>query len=140
MFIISVCNNQLLHWMENELLWLSSFVPGFSSVMPNLIAMLHSVKDKYLAAKPHVPSSVKVFARPVLKSLSLSRSLSSYICFCQATTWDFSLTSIWNTVVWIMLMNFFVKIVNATAQRYLKKEQDNEIAALKNKSSEPSND
>lgn len=115
-FIISVCNNQLLHWMENELLWLSSFVPGFSSVMPNLIAMLHSVKDKYLAAKPHVTSSVK------------------------ATTWDFSLTSIWNTVVWIMLMNFFVKIVNATAQRYLKKEQDNEIAALKNKSSEPSND
>lgn len=101
--------------------------------------MLHSVKDKYLAAKPHVPSSVKVFARPVLKSLSLSFSLSPYICFYQATTWDFSLTSIWNTVVWIMLMNFFVKIVNATAQRYLKKEQDNEIAALKNKSSKPCN-
>lgn len=39
-----------------------------------------------------------------------------------------------------MLMNFFVKIVNATAQRYLKKQQDNEIAALKNKSSEHSDD
>ncbi|KAH6769886.1 SNARE associated Golgi protein family [Perilla frutescens var. hirtella] len=114
-FIISVCNNQLLHWMENELLWMSSRVPGLSSVMPKLIANLHSVKDKYLAIKPHVPSSVK------------------------ATKWDFSLTSIWNTVVWIMLLNFFVKIVNATAQRYLKKQQEMEIAALKNKSSEPSN-
>lgn len=39
-----------------------------------------------------------------------------------------------------MLMNFFVKIVNATAQRYLKKEQDKEMAALKNKSSERSSD
>lgn len=54
--------------------------------------------------------------------------------------WDFSLASVWNAVVWIMLMNFFVKIVNATAQRYLKKEQDKEMAALKNKSSERSSD
>ncbi|KAL1548603.1 meiotic spindle pole body protein Kms1 [Salvia divinorum] len=107
-FIISVCNNQLLHWMENELLWLSSFVPGFSSVMPKLIANLHSVKNKYLSTKPEPPASVK------------------------AAKWDFSLTSIWNTVVWIMLMNFFVKIVNSTAQSHLKREQDQEIAALKN--------
>ncbi|XP_047980667.1 vacuole membrane protein KMS1-like [Salvia hispanica] len=115
-FIISVCNNQLLHWMENELLWLSSFVPGFSNIMPKLIANLHSVKDKYLSTKPEPPpTSVK------------------------AANWDFSLTFIWNTVVWIMLMNFFVKIVNSTAQGHLMKEQDQEIAALKNKSSEPSN-
>ncbi|XP_042037876.1 vacuole membrane protein KMS1-like isoform X1 [Salvia splendens] len=114
-FIISVCNNQLLHWMENELLWLSSFVPGFSNIMPKLIANLHSMKDKYLSTKPEPPASVK------------------------AANWDFSLTTIWNTVVWIMLMNFFVKIVNSTAQGHLMKEQDQEIAALKNKSSEPSN-
>ena len=42
--------------------------------------------------------------------------------------WDFSFASIWNTVVWLMLMNFFVKIVNATAQRYLKKQQDKQLA------------
>ncbi|KAG6431088.1 hypothetical protein SASPL_109163 [Salvia splendens] len=104
-FIISVCNNQLLHWMENELLWLSSKIPGFSSVMPKLIANLHSVKYKYLSTKPEPPTSVK------------------------AAKWDFSLTSIWNTVVWIMLINFFVKIVNSTAQSHLKREQDQEIAA-----------
>ncbi|KAL6581766.1 meiotic spindle pole body protein Kms1 [Orobanche minor] len=111
-FIISVCNNQLLHWLENELLWVLSFVPGFSSISPNLISKLHSMKDKYLATKPHVPSNVEV------------------------AHWDFSLAFVWNTVVWIMLMNFFLKIVNASAQRYLKKQQDKEIAALKNKSAE----
>lgn len=48
--------------------------------------------------------------------------------------WDFSFASVWNGVVTIMLLNFFVKIVNATAQRYLKKQQE-ELAGLKNKSS-----
>ncbi|KAK6130280.1 hypothetical protein DH2020_035993 [Rehmannia glutinosa] len=115
-FIICVCNNQLLDWMENELLWVLSFVPGFSSIIPNLIPKLHSMKEKYLATKSHVPSNIEV------------------------KKWDFSLAFIWNTVVWIMLMNFFVKIVNSTAQRYLKKQQDKEIAALKNKSSDHSED
>ncbi|CAI9118509.1 OLC1v1020089C1 [Oldenlandia corymbosa var. corymbosa] len=117
-FIISVCNNQLLHWIENELIWVLSFIPGFESILPNVIAKLHSMKDKYLAAKTPVPSNIKV------------------------SKWDFSFASIWNTVVWFMLMNFFVKIVNSTAQSYLKKEQDKHIADLKNKSSvsEHSND
>ncbi|KAK6130302.1 hypothetical protein DH2020_035974 [Rehmannia glutinosa] len=115
-FIICVCNNQLLDWMENELLWVLSFVPGFSSIIHNLIPKLHSMKEKYLATKSHVPSNIEV------------------------KKWDFSLAFIWNTVVWIMLMNFFVKIVNSTAQRYLKKQQDKEIAALKNKSSDHSED
>ncbi|KAK4425689.1 Vacuole membrane protein KMS1 [Sesamum alatum] len=110
-FIICVCNNQLLDWMENELLWVISFLPGFNSIIPNLVSKLRSTKDKYLATKPHVPSNIEV------------------------SKWDFSLASIWNAVVWIMLMNFSVKIVNSTAQQYLKKQQDREIAALKNKSS-----
>ncbi|GER39209.1 vacuole membrane protein [Striga asiatica] len=114
LFIISVCNNQLLHWLENEFLWVLSFLPGFSSILPDLISKLHLMKEKYLATKPHVPSDVEV------------------------KKWDFSLAFVWNTVVWIMLLNFFVKIVNATAQRYLKKQQDKEIAALKNKSSKQS--
>lgn len=118
LFIIAVCNNQLLHWVENELIWVLSFIPGFDSILSNLIPKLHSMKEKYLAAKPHVPADTQI----------------------QGKKWDFSLAFIWNTVVWIMLMNFFVKIVNSTAQRYLKKQQDKEIAALKNKSPKQSDD
>ncbi|PIN19831.1 Vacuole membrane protein VMP1 [Handroanthus impetiginosus] len=116
LFIISICNNQLLHWVETELIWILSFIPGFDSILSNLISKLHAMKDKYLATKPHVPTNIK------------------------GKKWDFSLASIWNTIVWFMLMNFFVKIVNTTAQRYLKKQQDKEISALKNKSSKHSDD
>ncbi|XP_022864360.1 vacuole membrane protein KMS1-like isoform X2 [Olea europaea var. sylvestris] len=115
-FIISVCNNQLLDWMENELIWILSFVPGFNSVLPNLITKLHSVKDKYMAMKPNFSSKSEV------------------------KKWDFSVAFIWNTIVWFMLIGFFVKIVNATAQRYLKKQQEKEMASLKNKSLEISGD
>ncbi|KAK8308270.1 vacuole membrane protein KMS1 [Gossypium raimondii] len=104
-FIISVCNNQLLDWIENELIWILSFIPGFDSYLPTLTAKLHSVKEKYLAAPPPVPSNIK-------------------------DKWDFSFASIWNTIVWLMLMNFFVKIVNATAQKYLKKQQDKSLAEI----------
>jgi hypothetical protein len=34
-----------------------------------------------------------------------------------------------------MLLNFFFKIVNATAQMYLKKQQEKELAALTNRAS-----
>ncbi|GFZ08849.1 SNARE associated Golgi protein family [Actinidia rufa] len=99
-FIISVCNNQLLDWIENELIWVLSLVPGFASVMPNLVSKLHAMRAKYMAAPAPMPSNIKV------------------------KKWDFSFTSIWNTVVWLMIMNFSAKIVTATAQRYLKKEQE----------------
>ncbi|KAF9618794.1 hypothetical protein IFM89_002662 [Coptis chinensis] len=107
-FIISVCNNQLLGWMENEMIWVLGFVPGLSSILPSLIAKLHMVKEKYLTTQSPspVPSDVKV------------------------KSWDLSFASIWNTIVWLMLINFFIKIVSATAQRYLKKQQDKELRAL----------
>ncbi|CAI9762160.1 unnamed protein product [Fraxinus pennsylvanica] len=114
-FIISMCNNQLLDWIENELIRMLSFLPGFDSILPNLVAKLHIMKDKYLATKPHVPLNVEV------------------------TKWDFSISFIWNTVVWFMLIDFFFQIVNATAQRYLKKQQE-DIAFLMNKSSKHSDD
>ncbi|KAK9007157.1 hypothetical protein V6N11_050989 [Hibiscus sabdariffa] len=102
-FIISVCNNQLLDWIENELIRvLSSLVPGFDSYLPTLTAKLHAVKEKYLAAPHQAPSTIK-------------------------GKWDFSFSLIWNTIVWLMLMNFFVKIVNATAQNHLKKQQDKQL-------------
>ncbi|MCH92706.1 vacuole membrane protein 1-like [Trifolium medium] len=104
-FIISVCNNQLLNWIENELIWVLGHIPGFASILPRVIANLHAVKDKYLKAPHSVSPNIK------------------------GTKWDFSIASIWNTVVWLMLLNFFVKIVNSTAQSYLKKQQDIELAA-----------
>ncbi|KAK3027246.1 hypothetical protein RJ639_041664 [Escallonia herrerae] len=115
-FIISVCNNQLLDLIENKLIWVLSLVPGFASVLPNLITKLHAVRDKYMATPHPVPSHVKV------------------------KKWDLSFTSIWNTVVWLMIINFFIKIVTVTAQSYLKKQQDRELAALKNKSPASSSD
>ncbi|KAK3021576.1 hypothetical protein RJ639_046283 [Escallonia herrerae] len=115
-FIISVCNNQLLDLIENKLIWVLSLVPGFASVLPNLIAKLHAVRDKYMATPHPVPSHGKV------------------------KKWDLSFTSIWNTVVWLMIINFFIKIVTVTAQSYLKKQQDRELAALKNKSPASSSD
>jgi hypothetical protein len=110
-FIISVCNNQLLNWIENELIWMLSFIPGFASVLPNLIVKLNAVKDKYMKASFPVASNLK------------------------ANKWDFSVASVWNTIVWLMLMNFFVKFVTSTAQSYLKTQQENEIAELTKKSS-----
>lgn len=109
-FIISVCNNQLLDWMENELIWVLGFVPGVDSFLPNLITKLHSIKNTYMATKPHASSNTKV------------------------NNWEFSFASVWNTVVSIVLLNFFFKIINATAQSYLKKQLDMEITARKGKS------
>ncbi|XP_022738759.1 vacuole membrane protein KMS1-like [Durio zibethinus] len=101
-FIISVCNNQLLDWIENELIWVLSLIPGLDAFLPTLTAKLHAVKEKYLATPRTMPSNIK-------------------------EKWDFSFALIWNIVVWLMLINFFVKIVNATAQRYLKKQQDKQL-------------
>ncbi|XP_076937344.1 vacuole membrane protein KMS1-like isoform X2 [Bidens hawaiensis] len=108
-FIISVCNNQLLDWIENELIWMLSFIPGVASALPNIIAKLHAMKEKYMAAPLPATSNIKV------------------------KSWDLSFASVWNTIVWLMLLNFFVKIVNSTAQRYLKKQQEKEMTALKKK-------
>ncbi|XP_059632515.1 vacuole membrane protein KMS1-like [Cornus florida] len=108
-FIISICNNQLLDWIENELIWVLSFIPGFAAALPNLVAKVHAMKAKYMATHPPVPSDMKV------------------------KSWELSFASIWNTVVWLMLMNFFIKIVTATAQGYLKEQQEKDLAARRNK-------
>lgn len=105
-FIISVCNNQLLNWMENELIWVFSFVPGLAPILLDVIAKLNAVRDKYLGASPPVTSNVKV------------------------KKWGFSFASIWNGVVWLMLINFFAKIVTETAKRHLKKQQEKELESL----------
>ncbi|OMO62562.1 vacuole membrane protein 1 [Corchorus capsularis] len=111
-FIISVCNYQLLDFIEHELIRVLSFIPGLATILPNLIMKLHTIRDKYMSPSPPVSSNVKV------------------------NKWNLSLASIWNTVVWLMLLNFFVKIVTATAQNFLKEQQERELIALSNNSSE----
>ncbi|XP_077213744.1 SNARE associated Golgi protein family [Tasmannia lanceolata] len=108
-FIITVCNNQLLEWTENELIWVLRLIPGLSSIQPNLTAKLYKMKDKYLTTTVPAPPSIK------------------------GDHWDLSVSSIWNTIIWLVVINFFVKIVTSTAQRFLKKQQELELAALNNK-------
>lgn len=106
-FIISVCNNQLLDLIENQLVRVLGLLPGVASFLPNIISKLYIAREKYMAASPPV-SSVK------------------------AKKWDLSLGSVWNTVVWLMLLNFSAKIVNTTAKGYLREQQEKELAALEN--------
>ncbi|KAH9755075.1 hypothetical protein KPL71_015656 [Citrus sinensis] len=46
--------------------------------------------------------------------------------------WDSSIASIWSTVVWLCTWNFFNKIATATAQSYLKGQQEKELKGLAN--------
>lgn len=59
-FIICVCNNQLLDWVENELIYILSFVPGLATALPALAAKLRLMKEKYLVASPPVTSDINV--------------------------------------------------------------------------------
>ncbi|WOH14359.1 hypothetical protein DCAR_0933878 [Daucus carota subsp. sativus] len=106
-FIISICNNQLLELVEMELVWMLSFIPGFASFLPSLIAKLHIIKEKYMASSAPVSSNIKM------------------------EKWELSIASIWNTVVWLVLINFTFQIITATAQSYLKNQQEEEIVMLK---------
>ncbi|KAL9341555.1 hypothetical protein Peur_064880 [Populus x canadensis] len=108
-FIISVCNHQLLDLIENELIRLLSFVPGLATVLPKLIAKLQIIRNKYMAPTPPV-SNVEV------------------------KIWDFSFASIWNTVIWLMLISFFFKIVTETAQSFLKERHEKELTLSKSSS------
>lgn len=78
-FIICVCNNQLLDWLENELIYILSFVPGFASALPGLTAKLRLMKEKYLVASPPVTSDINV---TYLFCLSLLWPLPFHTLFC----------------------------------------------------------
>ncbi|XP_010935059.1 vacuole membrane protein KMS1 [Elaeis guineensis] len=116
-FIISVCNNQLLELVENKLIWIFGEVPAFSVMLPDIIAKLHMVKEKFsVPASAPDPSIVK------------------------GKQWNLSFTTIWNTFIWLMLMNFAVKIVQSTAQKYLKKQQELELTDRLSRSTRSSAD
>ncbi|KAJ6775526.1 MEMBRANE-ASSOCIATED PROGESTERONE RECEPTOR COMPONENT-RELATED [Salix purpurea] len=92
-----------LTFIENEIIRLLSFVPGLATVLPKLVAKLQIIRNKYMAPTPTV-SNVAV------------------------GKWDFSFASIWNAVILLMLTTFIIKIVTATAQSFLKEQQEKELA------------
>ncbi|TVU01835.1 hypothetical protein EJB05_05740 [Eragrostis curvula] len=112
LFIVSLCNNQLLYLMEKELIWIFGHIPGFSATLPSVIAKLHAAKEKYLSPPAPVSPSSQM----------------------EDKQWNFSFTLVWNTIVWLVLVNFFVKIITSTAQDYLKKQQDMEMELHTNSS------
>ncbi|KAG0485512.1 hypothetical protein HPP92_009591 [Vanilla planifolia] len=105
-FIISICNNQLLEWVENRLIRAFSLVPGLCSVLPAIVAKLHMVQEKYLSAPVPAPDL------PERKT----------------KWWNLSLTTAWNVVIWIVLLNFFVKIITDTARAYLRQQQELQLS------------
>lgn len=50
-------------------------------------------------------------------------------------SWNLSWSTMWATLVWLVLVHFFAKIVTATAQNYLLKQQEQEFATLAAKQS-----
>ncbi|XP_072989239.1 vacuole membrane protein KMS1-like [Typha latifolia] len=105
-FIISLCNNQLLELIEEKLVLVFGNDSSFSAMLPIVIAKLDMVREKYLSAPAPASDSSTM----------------------KGKQWNFSFTLIWNTFIWLTLMNFFAKIVTSTAQRYLKKRHDEELS------------
>ncbi|XP_066337326.1 vacuole membrane protein KMS1-like isoform X2 [Miscanthus floridulus] len=108
LFIVSLCNNQLLYLMEKELIWIFGHIPGLSATLPSVIAKLNTAKDKYLSPPTPVSPSSQM----------------------EEKQWNFSFTLVWNSIVWLVLLNFFIKIITSTAQDYLKKQQDMEMECI----------
>lgn len=81
-FIILICNNQLLDWIENEFIWIVSHIPGLGSMLPRVIANLKAVREKYMKAPhPHQVSPLKTQV-PTFFYVQLSSMfvLSTYTC------------------------------------------------------------
>lgn len=77
------------------------------------------------SCKPRVAEKTTI----IIHSYCLIVMIFDFFMFSlQNEQFDLSFASIWNVVVWLMLMNFFIKIVNSTAQRHLKEQQQVELA------------
>lgn len=62
-FVIALCNNQLLELVENELIWVLKHTPGLSLMVPGIIIRLHKIKETYLSSQISNVSYVKVLSR-----------------------------------------------------------------------------
>ncbi|GLJ21744.1 hypothetical protein SUGI_0405650 [Cryptomeria japonica] len=105
-FIILVCNNQLVEWVENEFIWILEHIPALSHILPHLMEKLHTAREKFYRPEIIPPNKAK------------------------GKRWNFSVALIWNTFVWLMLIGFFNQIITATAQSYVRERQKKEIGSL----------
>jgi len=103
--VITLCNNQLLDLVEKWVIWVLGNVPGVASVLPSLVAKLKTEKAKFLSA--HVAASASIAVKG---------------------KWNMSFALIWNTIAWLMALNFFIQIVTSIAQGYLRTQQELEIS------------
>ncbi|KAJ4824105.1 hypothetical protein Tsubulata_034303 [Turnera subulata] len=107
-----ICCNKYKIGMNNGILVnlkLLGFVPGLVDILPNLVLKLQAIRNKYMAPMPPI-------ANTEVKKEGLS------------------FASIWNTVLCLMLISFLFKIVTATAQGFLKEQQEKELALASNSS------
>lgn len=102
-FVIALCNNQLIEQVELILSEVFQNIPALSYVFNGIVLRLHKAKQKY--------DNTGIDTKKV-------------------NTWEFSPALIWNLFVWIMLIFFVGSIVNATAQSYLLKIQKKKIEKL----------
>ncbi|KAL9447332.1 hypothetical protein AB3S75_014905 [Citrus x aurantiifolia] len=102
------------------------------------MSKLHNCGVKYISASPVVVPDAKglhAYAlnlnikAAILACLYFSKSDPFPLFFLKVKRWDLSIASIWSTVVWLMLFN---KVATATAQSYLKGQQEKELKGLAN--------
>ncbi|MCO5549861.1 hypothetical protein L7F22_003335 [Adiantum nelumboides] len=101
-FVIAVCNNQLIEQLESTLSKVFHNIPALSRVLNSILVRLQKAKQNY----------------------------DTGVNTTKVATWQFSPAFIWNCFVWIMLIFFLGSIVNATAQRYLLEVQRKKIEKL----------
>lgn len=101
-FVIALCNNQLMEHLESGLIKLFQNMPVLSHVLNHILHQLHSARQKY---------DNKRATNKVARG-------------------KFSPSWIWNTIVWFMLLSFVISIVNATAQSYLLEKHKRKIEEL----------
>ncbi|KAH7297601.1 hypothetical protein KP509_25G003200 [Ceratopteris richardii] len=105
LFVIALCNNQLIEQLELILSELFKNIPFISRLLNGVLLHLQNAKQNYDSG----PSTK------------------------EAATWKFSPALIWNLFVWIMLLCFICSIINATAQRYLLEIQTKKLERLRKK-------
>ncbi|KAI5076502.1 hypothetical protein GOP47_0008567 [Adiantum capillus-veneris] len=102
-FVIAVCNNQLIEHLESTVSKVFQNIPALSRVLNNILLRLQKTKQNY----------------------------DTGVDTTKVATWKFSPAWIWNSFVWVMLIFFLWSIVDATAQRYLLELQKKKLEKLK---------
>lgn len=102
MVVILACNPHVLEALEGGLAWVIGHLPFLNRLSPRIMAAVGTAKDM-LSGTAGVAVPVKG---------------------------GFSLGSLWNIVVQLMMIAFVASIITATAQGYLMERQKHEVAAL----------